>query len=83
VAALTRETPAVPGILVAATRTYLRQDTEAALQRVAPAVPRKPVPGRDVPVGLHRATTQLGFTAATALEDLDPELLADLDEVMS
>jgi nucleoside-diphosphate-sugar epimerase len=83
VAALTRETPAVPGILVAATRTYLRQDTEEALQRVAPAVPRKPVPGRDVPVGLHRATTQLGFTAATALEDLDPELLADLDEVMS
>jgi hypothetical protein len=66
---------------VAAPRTYLRQDTEEALQRVAPAVPRKLVLGRDVPVALHRAAAQLGFAATTALEDLGPELLADLDEV--
>jgi nucleoside-diphosphate-sugar epimerase len=81
VAALTHETPAAPGILVAAPRTYLRQDTEEALQRVAPTVPRKPVPGRDVPVALHRAAAQLGFAATTALEDLGPDLLADLGDL--
>jgi nucleoside-diphosphate-sugar epimerase len=81
VAALTHETPAVPGILVAAPRTYLRQDTEDALQRVVPTVPRKPVAGRDVPVALHRAAAQLGFAATTALEDLGPDLLADLGDL--
>jgi hypothetical protein len=39
------------------------------------------VQGRDVPVALHRAITQLGFKATTALEDLDPDLPADLDEL--
>ena len=81
VAALTHETPAAPGILVAAPRTYLRQETEEALERLAPEVPRKPVPGRDVPVTLHRAVSLLGFAATLALEDLDPEHLADLDEL--
>jgi nucleoside-diphosphate-sugar epimerase len=81
VAALTHETPAAPGILVAAPRTYLRQDTEEALRRLSPGVPRDPVPGRDVPVALHRAAALLGFTATVALEDLDPDLLADLDEL--
>jgi hypothetical protein len=65
--------------LVAAPRTYLRQTLEDALQRFAPEVPGKPVQGRDVPVALHRAITQLGFRATIALEDLDPDLLADLD----
>jgi len=80
-AALTHETPAAPGILVAAPRTYLRQDTDEALQRTAPDVLRKPVPGRDVPVVLDRAAVQLGFTATTLLEDIDPALLADLDDL--
>ena len=37
--------------------------------------------GRDVPVTLHRAASQLEFTATLALEDLDPALLADLDDL--
>jgi nucleoside-diphosphate-sugar epimerase len=81
VAALTHQTAAAPGILVAAPRTYLRQDTEEALQRFAHAVPRNPIHGRSVPVALHRAQSQLQFTATTALEDLNPDLLADLDEL--
>jgi nucleoside-diphosphate-sugar epimerase len=80
-AALTHETPAGPGILVAAPRTYLRQDTEDALARYAPSVPRTAVAGRDVPVTLHRAAVQLEFKATIALEDLGPTLLADLDEL--
>jgi nucleoside-diphosphate-sugar epimerase len=79
--ALTHETPPAPGILVAAPCTYLRQTTEDALQRLAPGVPRTPVPGRDVPIGLHRAAAQLEFKASLALEDLDPALLADLDNL--
>jgi hypothetical protein len=78
---LTHETPAAPGILVAAPRTYLRQTTEDALKRCAPDVPRAVVSGRDVPVTLHRAASQLEFTATLALEDLDPDLLADLDDL--
>jgi nucleoside-diphosphate-sugar epimerase len=81
VAALTHETPAAPGILVAAPRTYLRQDTEEALRRSAPDVPRTPVPGRDVPITLDRAAAQLGYKATTLLEDIDPALLADLDDL--
>jgi nucleoside-diphosphate-sugar epimerase len=79
VAALTHQTPAAPGILVAAPHTYLRQQTEDALQRHAPQVPRERVPGRDVPVDLHRAASLLGFKATLALEDLGEHLLADLD----
>jgi nucleoside-diphosphate-sugar epimerase len=81
VAALTHETPAAPGILVAAPRTYLRQDTDEALRRTAPDVPRKLVPGRDVPVVLDRAAVLLGFKATTLLEDIDPALPADLDDL--
>jgi hypothetical protein len=82
-AALTHETPAAPGILVAAPRTYLRQTTDEALnlKRCAPEVPRGPISGRDVPVALHRAASQLEFTATLAVEDLDPALLADLDDL--
>jgi len=80
-AALTHDTPAAPGILVAAPRTYLRQTTEDALKRCAPDVPRARVCDRDVPVTLHRAASQLEFTATLALEDLDPDLLADLDDL--
>jgi nucleoside-diphosphate-sugar epimerase len=79
-AALTHETPPAPGIFVAAARTYLRQNTDDALERFAPGVPRERVPGRDVPVNLHRARAHLGFKASIALEDLGPDLLADLDE---
>jgi nucleoside-diphosphate-sugar epimerase len=81
VAALTHDTAAAPGILVAAPQTYLRQDTEEALRRSAPDVPRTPVPGRTVPVTLDRAAAQLGFKATTLLEDIDPALLADLDDL--
>jgi nucleoside-diphosphate-sugar epimerase len=81
VAALTHATPAAPGILVAAPRTYLRQETEDALQRQAPDVPRGRVPGRDVPVDLGRASALLGFKATLALEDLGEHLLADLDDL--
>jgi nucleoside-diphosphate-sugar epimerase len=80
VAALLHDTPAAPGILVAADRTYLRQTTEDALNRFAPDVPRTPTPGRDIPVCLNRAVAQLEFTATLALEDLGPDLLADLDD---
>jgi len=81
VAALTHDTPPAPGILVAAPRTYLRQDTDEALSRFAPTVPRDPVRDRDVPVTLDRAAAQLGFRATVALEDLGTHLLADLDEL--
>ncbi len=81
VAALQSDTPAAPGILIAADRTYLRQATDDALNRFAPDVPRATIPGRQVPICLDRATTQLSFKAMLALEDLDPNLLADLDEI--
>ncbi len=81
VAALTHDTPAAPGILVAAPRTYLRQATDEALQRFAPDVPRARIAGREIPVMLHRATTQLEFKATLALEELHPALLADLDDL--
>lgn len=80
-AALTHETPAAPGILVAAPRTYLRQTTADALARYARGVPTAAVPGRDVPVRLDRARELLGFRASVFLEDVDPDLLADLDHL--
>lgn len=80
-AALTHETPAAPGILVAAPRTYLRQSTAQALARHAPAVPSVDIAGRDVPVRLDRARELLEFEASVFLEDVDPDLLADLDEL--
>ena len=81
VAALTHDTPAAPGILVAAPQTYLRQDTEEALRRLAPAVPREAIQGRLVPVRLDRASSLLEFRATVFLEDLGADLLADLDEL--
>ena len=81
VAALTHDTPAAPGILVAAPRTYLRQETDQALRHTVPGVPRTPISGRDVPVSLDRAAAQLGFKAPTLLEDIDPALLADLADL--
>ncbi|KQO97632.1 NAD-dependent epimerase/dehydratase family protein [Leifsonia sp. Leaf264] len=80
-AALTHDTPSSPGILVAAPRTYLRQGTDEALDAVVPAVPRAAITGRDVPVRLDRAQTMLGFRAIVALEDIDPDLLADVSGV--
>ena len=82
VAALIHETPAAPGILVAAPRTYLRQDTDEALRRVAPGVPAHTGagPGRARSSWTERRR-QLGFKATTLLEDIDPALLADLDDL--
>jgi hypothetical protein len=66
---------------VAAPRTYLRQTTQEALQRFAPEVPSKPIPNCAVPDALDRTATQLEFKATIAQEDLDPDLLADVDEL--
>ncbi|MBB2965621.1 NAD-dependent epimerase/dehydratase family protein [Leifsonia aquatica] len=79
-AALTHSTPAAPGILVANPLTYLRQDTETALRRFAPEVPRASVPGRHVPVVLARSEDLLGFRASITLDDLGAQLLVDLDD---
>jgi nucleoside-diphosphate-sugar epimerase len=81
VAALTHDTPAAPGILVVDPRTYLRQATDDALARFAADVPRAAIPGRDIPVTLHRAAALLEFKATLALEELHPALLADLDNL--
>ena len=65
--------------LVAAPRTNLRQTWQDTRHRFAAEVPRKPVQGRHVPVALRRAITQLALMATIALENLDPDVLADLD----
>jgi hypothetical protein len=57
------------------------QQLGSAAQRFAPEAPSKPAPGRAVPVAPRRAVPHLGFQAIIALEDLDPDLLADLDEL--
>ena len=80
-AALSRSTPPAPGILVAAPQTYLRQSTEEALARYAPAVPRDSVPGRDIPVSLHRASDLLDFKAEHTLEQISEALLVDLKDI--
>jgi nucleoside-diphosphate-sugar epimerase len=80
-AALQNSTPPAPGVLVAAGQTYLRQDTEDALNRYAPAVPRECIPGRDVPVSLRRASEWLGFQARHTLESISEDHLVDLKEL--
>ena len=79
-AALTRDTPPAPGILVAAPRTYLRDDTETALDRFARGIERGPVPGRQVPVDLSRSRDLLGFEAVTSLDDVAPHALVGIDQ---
>lgn len=74
-AALACDTPAAPGILVAAPRTYLRDDTMEALARYAPGARLDPVPGRNVPVHLARSRDLLDFEARTLLDDVAPESL--------
>ncbi|WP_158862118.1 NAD-dependent epimerase/dehydratase family protein [Leifsonia sp. AG29] len=81
VLALTSDAPAWPGILVANPNTYLREPTETALVRFAPAVPRDEIRGRAVPVSLARAERDLGFRATVHLEDLGEDLLVGLEEV--
>ena len=73
--------PPAPGILVAAPRNHLRQSTDEALSRYAPAVLRESICGRDIPVSLRRASEQLGFEARHSLEQISEDLLVDLDEV--
>ena len=79
-AALTHDTPPAPGILVAAPRTYLRDNTVDALARYAPGVERTPVPGRNVPVNLDRCHDLLRFEALTLLDDVAPEALISIGD---
>jgi nucleoside-diphosphate-sugar epimerase len=79
-AALTHDTPPAPGILVAAPRTYLRDDTAAALDRYARGVERGQVPGRQVPVDLSRSRDLLEFEASTSLDDVAPHALIGIDD---
>ncbi|QLH20079.1 NAD(P)-dependent oxidoreductase [Streptomyces sp. Rer75] len=79
-AALTHDTPAAPGILVTAPRTYLRDDTEHALARYAPGVARSPVPGRNVPVDLRRCRDLLRFEASMSLDEVAPEALITIGD---
>lgn len=79
VAAAIAETPARPGILVAAPRTFLTISTEEALALSAPAVPRAPILGNDVPIDLGRSRTLLNFEARIMLEDHAPSAMVDLE----
>ena len=78
VAALLVETPAAPGILVAAPLTYLSTPTDEALQLVAPSVARAAIAGRGVGLDLRRSRELLGFEAGVLLDDIAPEQLVDL-----
>ncbi|MCL6549925.1 MAG: NAD(P)-dependent oxidoreductase [Acidothermus cellulolyticus] len=80
-AALTHPTDPMRGYLVAADRTYLATDTENALSRYAPHVPRDLIPGRRVPLDLRRAENDLNFTATIYLDDVAPQYLLDLNHV--
>ncbi|PPG52536.1 NAD(P)-dependent oxidoreductase [Rathayibacter sp. AY2B7] len=77
-AALLHDTPPAPGILVAAPLTYLRGDTAAALDAIAPGVPRGELPGRSVGLDLTRSRELLGFEAAVLLDDVAPDQLAEV-----
>lgn len=78
VAALLHDTPAAPGILVAAPLTYLTTPTEEALDLFASAVVRRPILGRGVGLELRRSRELLGFEATVLLDDVAPEQLVDL-----
>lgn len=80
-AALTSAASSPVGILVAAPVTYLSTPTEAALDRYAPGVPRRPAPGRQVPIDLGRASQILSFRAETILDDTAPGELIDISEL--
>jgi len=75
VAAVTHDTPALPGILVAAPLTYLSTPTDEALSFSAPGTPRSPVAGTAVPIDLTRSRNLLGFEARVVLQDVAPEVL--------
>ncbi|MEZ3157498.1 NAD(P)-dependent oxidoreductase [Microbacterium sp. BWR-S6Y] len=74
-AALLRDTPPAPGILVAAPLTYLSEDTASAAAAVVPDVPVAGLVGRAVGLDLSRARELLGFEARVAFEDAGPDLL--------
>lgn len=78
VAALLHETPAAPGILVAAPLTYLTTPTEDALDLFAASVVRRPIAGRGVGLELRRSRELLGFDASVLLDEVAPEQLVDL-----
>lgn len=78
VAALLHETPAAPGILVAAPLTYLTTPTEEVLDVFAASVVRRPIAGRGVGLELRRSRELLGFEASVLLDDVAPEQLVDL-----
>ncbi|QHC57579.1 NAD(P)-dependent oxidoreductase [Rathayibacter sp. VKM Ac-2760] len=77
-AALLRDTPPAPGILVAAPLTYLREATADALDAVAPGVPRGRIEGRAVGLDLTRSRELLGFEARVLLDDVAPNELAEV-----
>ncbi|WP_166787309.1 MULTISPECIES: NAD(P)-dependent oxidoreductase [unclassified Cryobacterium] len=77
-AALIRETPPAPGILVAAPLTYLRGTTAAAVAAFLPTVPFGGSTGRAVGLDLSRAREELGFEALTLLDDVAPSELIDI-----
>jgi hypothetical protein len=79
VAALTHDTPAAPGILVAAPLTYLSTPTETALDRFAPSVPHGTIEGRSTALDLHRSHELLEFEARLLLEQVDPLALISLE----
>lgn len=62
VAALTPARPGAHVVYVAATETLAPQPTEWLLETFHPGVPRKPFPGRTVPIDLDPARDLLRFT---------------------
>ncbi|GAA1937686.1 SDR family NAD(P)-dependent oxidoreductase [Microbacterium aoyamense] len=78
--ALREETPPAPGILVAASQTYLIEETREAAAMVIPDVPIGDLCGRDVGLNLERSSSLLKFQAQLLLEDLGLDLLASVQE---
>jgi nucleoside-diphosphate-sugar epimerase len=78
-AALSSDTPAAPGILVAAPRTFLAFDTREAIAKFTSTVPVSVV-DRNVGLDLGRSQRLLAFEAAILLDDVAPHALITHDE---
>ena len=81
--ALLNETPAAPGILVAAPDTYLKNPTGQAHLRYFPEVPTAGFEGRQVGLNLRLQKEWLNFHAEICFEDFAREWLVDLDDLPS
>jgi nucleoside-diphosphate-sugar epimerase len=79
-AALTHTTPAAPGVLVAASRTFLGIETAEAVARFAPGVPCA-VHGRGVGLDLSLAENWLDFRAQVYLDDVNPAAVVTAQEL--